>query len=341
MGKKWAYYNDSDAGKCAWTRELMRGGVIAAGEVDERRIGVIEPEDLKGFVQCHFFCGISAWSYALREAGWGDDRAVWTGSCPCQAFSMSGKREGLADERHLWPEWGRLIEACRPPVIFGEQVASASVIGPANMQNIPVDQIGFDWGNGNGFVGEDGEEVDACDGEAWLDVVFAQLEAASYTCGAVVIPACGFGAPHIRSRLFFVAHAEAARREVRDGSEFIRGTDGGTRAGSEQGGATGGLADNHGERPGALNGYWQSADWIRCRDGRWRPVERLYEPLSPGTADLLGFGSDPGIPGFWLSPLQSKGKARVMRLRGYGDSLCVPAAIEFVRAYRLVCETGT
>jgi hypothetical protein len=42
---------------------------------------------------------------------WPDDRPVWTGSCPCQPFSIAGEVRGVGDERHLWPEWFRLIRA--------------------------------------------------------------------------------------------------------------------------------------------------------------------------------------------------------------------------------------
>lgn len=55
-------------------------GQIAPGEVDERDIQEIQPSDLHGFTQCHFFAGIGGWSLALRLAGWPDDRPVWTGS---------------------------------------------------------------------------------------------------------------------------------------------------------------------------------------------------------------------------------------------------------------------
>jgi hypothetical protein len=36
--------------------------------------------------QCHFFAGIGVWSYALRLAGWPDDRPVWTGLLPLSTF---------------------------------------------------------------------------------------------------------------------------------------------------------------------------------------------------------------------------------------------------------------
>ena len=136
-----AYYNEIDPFAAQWLRELIKAGHIAPGEVDTRSIENVAADDLAGFTQCHFFAGIGTWSYALRCAGWPDDRPVWTGSCPCQPFSAAGKRKGTADERHLWPSFFRLISQCRPDVIFGEQVASP-------------------------------------DGLAWLDIISSDLEAA-------------------------------------------------------------------------------------------------------------------------------------------------------------------
>src|SRR4051812_4015375 len=104
-----AYYNEHDPNAAAWLRELIAQGHIAPGEVDERSVADVEPGDLRGFIQCHFFAGIGVWSYALRSAGWADATPVWTGSCPCQPFSASGKRGGTDDHRHLWPAWFRLI----------------------------------------------------------------------------------------------------------------------------------------------------------------------------------------------------------------------------------------
>ena len=169
-----AYYNEIDKFAAAWLRELIKAGCIAPGEVDERSIADVQPADLAGFEQCHFFAGISGWGLALRQAGWPDDRPVWTGSCPCQPFSAAGKRRGFADSRHLWPEFRRLISQCRPHTVFGEQVASS-------------------------------------DGLHWLDLVCDNLETVGYAVGAVVTCAASAGAPHIRQRLYWVADLASGR----------------------------------------------------------------------------------------------------------------------------------
>ena len=106
-----AYYNEHDEFAAQWLRNLIAAGHIAPGEVDERSIEDVHPDELRGFSQAHFFAGIGIWSLALRRSGWADDRAVWTGSCPCQPFSAAGKRAGVADERHLWPAFYHLIRA--------------------------------------------------------------------------------------------------------------------------------------------------------------------------------------------------------------------------------------
>ena len=169
------YYNEFDGKAAAWLRELSRAGHIMEGHVDERSITDVHGSDVSRYTQCHFFAGIGGWPYALRLAGWPSDKPVWTGSCPCQPFSAAGKRLGTKDPRHLWPEFHRLIAQCRPPIIFGEQVASK-------------------------------------DGRLWLAGVRADLEALGYAVGAADLCAAGAGAPHIRQRLWWVADSKHAIR---------------------------------------------------------------------------------------------------------------------------------
>jgi DNA (cytosine-5)-methyltransferase 1 len=295
-----AYYNEIDPYAAQWLRNLIAAGHIAPGDVDERSIEDVHPDDLKPYAQCHFFAGIGVWSHALRRAGWPDDRPVWTGSCPCQPFSAAGKGAAFDDERHLWPAFHWLIAQRRPAVVFGEQVASKAV-------------------------------------DPWIDLVHADLEAVGYTFGAVPFPSAGVGAPHIRDRLFWMGHANDARLEGHAGN-------GGSEGRSGQGGSApaagvfGGVADSArggrreerqnaggvviGDRaqglaarprpsgsnsgPGPVNGLWGGADWLLCRDGKWRAVE-------PGTF-----------------PLAHGAPARVGRLRAYGNAINAEAAAVFV-----------
>ena len=173
--KPWAYYNEIEPAAAHVLRALIAANVIAPGEVDERSIIDVRPDDLRGFSQCHFFAGGGLWSVAARLAGWPDERPLWTGSCPCQPFSVAGKGRGADDPRHLWPDFFRLIRACRPPVVVGEQVAGAA-------------------------------------GYGWFDGVSADLEGEGYASRAVDIPACAVDAPHIRQRLYWVALGDARQQ---------------------------------------------------------------------------------------------------------------------------------
>lgn len=290
-----AYYNEHDPQKAAWLRELIKAKVIAPGEVDDRDIQRISPADLVGFRQCHFFAGIGVWSYALRLAGWSDDREVWTGSCPCQPFSLAGRRGGFADKRHLWPSWHWLIEQCRPAVIFGEQVAKTA-------------------------------------GLTWFDLVSADLENAGYAIGAAVLGAHSVGAPHIRQRLYFVGHSSRARgwghsralsraqagaeRQVRGvsyqsqpASEVICLANHGGEGLEEFGEQQARTQREAAERSGTPS-FWSDCEWIECRDGKTRPTEPGTFPLAYGTP------------------------ARVGRVRGYGDAIVAPLAAEFIGAVK-------
>lgn len=171
------YFNEFEKYPSQWLRNLYPKGII-----DERSIADVTPNELLGYERCHFFAGIGGWQYALELAGWPVGVPVWTGSCPCQPFSDAGKQQGSKDPRHLWPEFGALIGVCRPPVIFGEQVASKI-------------------------------------GRTWLDGVSLDLEEMGYAVGSADLCAAGINAPHIRQRLFWVAYTkEELQRTRKSGS---------------------------------------------------------------------------------------------------------------------------
>lgn len=310
-----AYYNEIDPFAAQWLRNLIAAGHIAPGEVDERSIEDVTPDDLRGFTQCHFFAGIGVWSHSLRLAGWPDDRPVWTGSCPCQPFSAAGKGDGFADERHLWPHFFHLISERRPQHVFGEQVAS----GNANI---------------------------------WFDLVQADLEGLGYAFGLVPFTSAGIGAPHIRERAYWVANATGQlHHQCNDGTNEL-----GRKGNPEQnrmGGGIGGLGnsnvtrlerlggnDGAAGRKGAtgpaaapvlhlraleVNGFWRDADWLFCRDGKWRPVEPGTFPLVDGAAARMG-RVESGVA-------RVASSNRVGRLKGYGNAINAQAAAAFVRAY--------
>lgn len=447
-----ALYIEHDAYAAQWLRNLIAADLIAPGDVYEGDIRDIRPDELAGFTQVHAFAGIGVWSYALRRAGWPDDRPVWTASCPCQPFSAAGKGDGVADERHLWPHFFHLLQHAKP-------------------RDVPLL----------------GEQVATTDGLGWLDLVCDDLEAQAHACWPFDLCAAGFGAPHIRQRLYLAAIAleclgrdaadgmvdgigeglERQRRHVdggdqsgrigtdeagpvaetgdagklartesvrRDGGYGLRdrgpaeqrrevATDHGTigelsdsesrgrgefRRAVEQGdvrhadggdgtpddgvdiadrdGQHAGLAgdsrgqesargsnrlvpagssrprdmadtgsigrsrgegtqnwriddgpnagrkqDNDGfvcdrkaghERglPGPVNGFWRDADWLFCRDGKWRPVEPGTFPLVDGTAFRVGSGS------------AFEGKSRANMLRGYGNAINKEQAEAFIKA---------
>lgn len=270
--KPFHYFNEWDPKTAAWLRELIRRGHLPDGIVDERSITEVAPEDLKGFAQHHFFAGIGGWPLALKLAGWPEDAPVCTGSPPCQPFSVAGKRGGRDDSRHLAPAFLDLVAELRPPVIFGEQVSAAIK-------------------------------------ELWLDALFVELEEEGYTCGSAVLPACSVGAPHKRDRLFFGAIDLADTNRQRWERERGNGNTQGRKGPNFR---QAGLLDGAGTENSTGNphhGFWSDADWLGCRDGKFRPVE-------PGTQPLVN-----GVP------------ARVVRLRGYGNAIVPQVGAQFIRNF--------
>ena len=190
MSNNKTFFNEFEAFPAQWIRNYFNNEVT----VDERSIHEINPDELVGFQRVHLFAGVAGWEIALRQAGWPTDVPVWSGSCPCQPFSAAGLGKGTADDRHLWPEFFRLIAACRPPHIFGEQVGGKKVTGKLFTPRA--------WER---LEPEDRRAADEAGSEAWFRHVQADLERVGYVVGHCVIPACGVGAAHLRQRLYWYA----------------------------------------------------------------------------------------------------------------------------------------
>jgi DNA (cytosine-5)-methyltransferase 1 len=241
----------------------------------------------------------------LEKDGVGDIGLI-CGGYPCQPFSVAGKREGADDDRHLWPEFRRLVAEIRPAWVIAENVAGHITMG--------------------------------------LDSVLADLDALGYASQTYVIPACAVGAPHRRDRVWIVANgasvvsergrlpgfspsprkpwsgladgghvadASSQRLEKRivpaepDELGFCSGSD---NEGGKGSGPTGGddgvlLADEEGpggSTPFAEPRLGRAADGIsRWLDGSWDTIPRTVTGRNPGRVDRikqLGNSVVPQIP---------------------------------------------
>ena len=99
-----------------------------------------------------------------------DNIGLICGGYPCQPFSTAGRRKGEDDDRHLWPEFKRLIQEIRPTWVLCENVAGHISMG--------------------------------------LDNVLVDLENEGYQCQTLLIPAVAVDAKHRRDRIWIVGYSE-------------------------------------------------------------------------------------------------------------------------------------
>ncbi len=298
------YYNEFDKNAAQHLRNLIEAGHIAPGIVDERSIEDVYPSDLRGFTQCHFFAGVGVWSHALRLAGWSDDRPVWTGSCPCQPFSAAGEGAGFDDERHLWPAFHHLIKECKPSAVLGEQVASKDADPWIDLVQADMEALGYPFG-AVPFPAASVGAPNIRDRLYWVAHSHdARLEgrrsvreranqratgAHSVACGMADTngSAGGQGREDVRER---ADGGDAQPRPGSGGSELPgRLADADFTRFCGQSGLRLRGADLHdADGRSAVGGFWAEADWIPCRDDKWRPVEPGTFPLAHGVANRVG-----------------------------------------------------
>lgn len=139
-----------------------------------------------------------------------------------------------------------------------------------------------------------GEQVDAALRHGWVDLVQADLEGSAYSVGWADLPAACVGAPHIRQRLWFVA--QSSRAERRSWRTSGREAD---RAHAESAGSS---------DAGRIREFWDDAEWLPCRDGKYRPTQPGIFPLAHGVPHRVG------------------------TLRGAGNAIVPQVAAEFLKA---------
>ena len=176
---------------------------------------------------------------------------VIAGGFPCQDISASGPRVGIDGARSgLWREFARIVGELRPRYVIVENVADLIYRG--------------------------------------LKRVLGDLAALGFDAEWEIVPACAFGAPHTRERLFILAYSQpaewgpfsAARRYVDNSRNRVRFAGAQTPDGATRG---------HHQMDG---GGWASEPNVgRVADGVPARMDRLSglgNAVSPVVGEFVG-----------------------------------------------------
>lgn len=162
------------------------GGLLGSKLLGWRTVCYVEKDKLcqeiiKARIKDGFLDDAPIWDDVTTFDGrpWVGSVDIVTGGFPCQPFSIAGKRAGPADKRNLWEDTIRIIREVNPEWCLLENVSAI---------------LSFDY----------------------VRRIFASLAEVGFDCRWTCISAFDVGAPHLRERLWIVAHAHSRRCEIEE-----------------------------------------------------------------------------------------------------------------------------
>jgi len=229
---------------------------------------------------------------------------IVTAGFPCQPFSSAGQRKGKDDDRNLWPETMRVVREVEPAL--------------ALLENVP-NLLSYDY----------------------FGQILGDLAEAGFDARWDVVSAVECGAPHLRRRLWILAHAQ--RKVLWNKPGWIGGTGGQDQTQSRDDGEEGDVANANSDG----GGEGRAKPQIRERESgalsRSEPLADTEEFPEREQADeenpLTGAGKAWSMSccGGWWAAEPDVGRVadgvafRVDRLRALGNGQ-VPAVVR--RAWR-------
>lgn len=218
----------------------------------------------------------------VSEIDWSDVERpqLVCGGFPCQPVSLAGRGLAQLDPRWLWPAFARCVRLLRPRHVLVENVPGLLVRGMGDVLG-DLAALGYDT--------------------EWTD-----------------IPAAAVGAPHLRWRIFVVAHADDAGLGQRRGTVAVRAQHGAPQRQGEDG-----LGHPYGERLQVLRdldprsepgpgGWWSvEPDVGRVVDGVPSRVDRLRclgNAVVPQVAEFVGRRLAAHIDGYPCAPTDGSHK---------------------------------
>ena len=217
--------------------------------------------------------------------------SIITGGFPCPPFSHAGNRRGKEDDRFIWDQMFRIISETRSDWVIAENVAGLLSLG-----------------------------IEDC---------ISDLENQGYETSTFLLPACAIGAPHIRNRVFIIAHTNCIPIWKQPG-----GCNGKDREEKIQSGFTSkeqNQSSGIGDRSFNCNGLRAFAD-THQQDFPWEQIstEQAWEGVSnPGwnyfkETESPVLGIHDGVP------------RRMDRIKSLGNSIVVPLLVIIMEAIKQI-----